>query len=66
MKKVILYGRDSEKISECSNGYGSPATTLQEILALGLHGRARLEVTVTGPHAERTLDRVERLLGGVV
>lgn len=45
---------------------GSPATTLQEILALGLHGRARLEVTVTGPHAERTLDRVERLLGGVV
>ena len=41
-------------------------TTLQEILALGLHGRARLEVTVTGPHAERTLDRVERLLGGVV
>ena len=44
----------------------SPATTLQEILALGLHGRARLEVTVTGPHAERTLDRVERLLGGVV
>ena len=45
---------------------GSPATTLQEILALGLHGRTRLEVTVTGPHAERTLDRVERLLGGVV
>lgn len=45
---------------------GSPATTLQEILTLGLHGRARLEVTVTGPHAERTLDRVERLLGGVV
>ncbi len=45
---------------------GSPATTLQEILALGLHGRARLEVTVMGPHAERTLDRVERLLGGVV
>ena len=45
---------------------GSPATTLQEILALGLHGRARLEVTVTGPHAERTLERIERLLGGVV
>ena len=45
---------------------GRPATTLQEILALGLHGRTRLEVTVTGPHAERTLDRVERLLGGVV
>lgn len=45
---------------------GRPATTLQEILALGLHGRARLEVTVTGPHAGRTLDRVERLLGGVV
>ena len=44
----------------------SPATTLQEILALGLHGRARLEVTVTGPHAERTLERIERLLGGVV
>ena len=45
---------------------GRPATTLQEILALGLHGRARLEVTVTGPHAERTLERIERLLGGVV